>query len=98
MEVIDSAHLHKLRDVAETRNILHNYIDYAMGERLKSIKAALSPFWQNRPARPIRRRQSQSSTTTSSLNLQFDMPITPSSFSRSMSPTKKLKRAFNDSL
>lgn len=98
MEAIDSAHLHKLRDVAVTRNILHNYIDYAMGERLKSIKAALSPFWQNRPARPFRRKQSQSSTTTSSLNLQFDMPITPSSSSRSASPTKKLKRALNDSL
>jgi hypothetical protein len=94
MEPIDLAHLHKLRDVAETRKILHNYIDYAMGERLTSIKAALSPFWQNRPARPARRRQSQSSTTTSSLNLQFDMPITP--LSRSASPTKKQKRAWND--
>jgi hypothetical protein len=98
MEPIDSAHLHKLRDVAETRKILHNYIDYAMGERLKSIKAALSPFWQNRPARPVKRRQSQSSMTTSSLNLQFDMPITPLNSSRSASPTKKLKRALNDSV
>jgi hypothetical protein len=96
MEPIDSAHLHKLRDVAETRKILHNYIDYAMGERLTSVKTALSLFWQNRPVRLARRRQSQSSTTTSSSNLQFDMPMTPLSSSRSASPTKKLKRALND--
>jgi hypothetical protein len=44
MEPIDSAHLHKFKDVAETRKILHNYMDYAMGEHLKSIKAALPSF------------------------------------------------------
>jgi hypothetical protein len=101
MELIESAHLHKLKDVAETREILHNYIDYAMGERLKTIKGALHPFWQNRPARRVRSRQSQSLGTTSSLNLQFDMPMTPSSSSRGgehASPTKKLKRTLTDGM
>jgi hypothetical protein len=101
MEPIESAHLRKLKDVAETRKILHNYIDYEMGERLKSINAALPSFWQNRTARRARRRQSQSSTTTSSLNLQFDMPMTPSSSSRGLehiSPNKKLERTSTDSM
>ena len=100
MEPIESAHLHKLLDVAETRKIPHNYIDCAMGERLTLIKAALSPFWHNRPARLAGRRQSQCSTTTSSLNLQFDMPMTPSS-SRGeggASLTKKQKQPLNDGL
>ncbi|RYO45129.1 hypothetical protein AA0116_g13397 [Alternaria tenuissima] len=99
MELIESAHLHKLSDMAETRKILHNYIDYAMGERLESIKAALRPFWRNRPAKRARRRQSQSSTTALSLNLQFDIPMTPSSSSRegeNASLTKKLKRTWTD--
>ncbi|KAF2023766.1 hypothetical protein EK21DRAFT_118456 [Setomelanomma holmii] len=101
MEPIESAHLHKLRDVAATRKVLHNYIDYTIGERLKSIKAALCPFWQNRPARRARRRQSQSSTTASSLNLQFDMPMTPSTSSRgeeNASATKRLKRTLNNGM
>lgn len=99
MEPIESAYLHKLSDVAETRKIMHNYIDYAMGERLESIKAALCPFWRNRPTKRARRRQSQSSTTAPSLNLQFDIPVTPSSSSREgkkVSPTKKLKRTLTD--
>jgi hypothetical protein len=44
MGPIESAHLHQSRDVAEMWKILHNYIDYPAGERLKSVKAALSPF------------------------------------------------------
>jgi hypothetical protein len=43
MEPIESAHLHKLSDVAETRKILHNYIDYGMGERLY----IMSKVWMN---------------------------------------------------
>jgi hypothetical protein len=76
MEPIESAHLRTLRDVSKTWKILRNYIGYTLGERLKSIKAALSPFWQNRPARRTR-RQSQRSTGTSSLNLQFDGTFAP---------------------
>lgn len=95
MESIESALLHKLRDVAETRKVLHNYIEYAMGERLQSIKAGLSPFWQNRPARPAARRHSQSSTTASSLNSEYNIPMKPTRTNRGVqdsSPTEDLKR------
>jgi hypothetical protein len=74
MEPIDSAHLRRLKEVAETPKILHNYIDYAIGERLKSIKAALSPFWQDRLARRASMGHSQSSTNASRLNLQLICP------------------------
>ncbi|KAF2023598.1 hypothetical protein EK21DRAFT_80534, partial [Setomelanomma holmii] len=101
MEPIESAHLHKLSDVVETRNILHYYIDYVMRERLKSIKAALPPFWQNWSVKRARRTQSQSLITASSLNLQFNIPMTPSSSSRgeeNASPTDKLKLILTDGI
>jgi hypothetical protein len=41
---IESAHLDKLSDVTRTWKILYNYLDYAMRERLKSIKAPLARF------------------------------------------------------
>jgi hypothetical protein len=31
MGPFESAHIHKVRDAPETRKILHNYIDYAIG-------------------------------------------------------------------
>jgi hypothetical protein len=49
MEPIDSAHSRKVMDVAETRKIPRNYMDYEMGEHLKSIKAGLPLF--DRPGR-----------------------------------------------
>ncbi|KAL6711787.1 hypothetical protein ACN47E_002830 [Coniothyrium glycines] len=47
MERIHSAHLHEVEELAVTRNMLHNYINYALKQRLASIKAALVPFWDN---------------------------------------------------
>ncbi|KAJ4286548.1 hypothetical protein N0V90_013248 [Kalmusia sp. IMI 367209] len=51
MEVVDMARMRKLDDLLEVRKILHNYVDYALGERLRSIKGALPAFYLNRPRR-----------------------------------------------
>ncbi|RMZ67739.1 hypothetical protein GMOD_00010116 [Pyrenophora seminiperda CCB06] len=92
IELIESAHLHKLSGMAETRKILHNYIDYAMGERLESIKAALPG-------------ETGMEETVAKLDdcVEFELTIrhtmTPSSSSRegeNASPTKKLKRTLTD--
>jgi hypothetical protein len=95
IEPIESAYLHKLMDGAEIQKMLQNYIDRAMGERLKAIKAALPSFWEKRLAIRARKRQSQSSTITLSLNMYFDMTTTPSSSSHGgkyASLNKNLKR------
>jgi hypothetical protein len=67
----------KLNDLQEVRGILHNNIDFAMGERLRSIKEALPAFWPNRPENKVKRTRSQTSATVSVSDLRLDMPMTP---------------------
>jgi hypothetical protein len=44
MEDIEMARISKLDDLLNVRRILHNYIDFALGERLTLIKEALPAF------------------------------------------------------
>jgi hypothetical protein len=96
MEPMESA---QLKDVMATRKILHSYIDYAMGERLKFIKATLPPFWQDRPVRQARRRQSQSSTTASNFAVRYAHDASSSSRGgENAFQTKKSKRVQTDGM
>ncbi|KAF2733706.1 hypothetical protein EJ04DRAFT_577407 [Polyplosphaeria fusca] len=77
MEEVEMARMRKLDDVLEVRKILKNYIDFAMGERLRSIKKALPAFWPNRHnIKAI--IKSRNSTARSTSEPQLDMPMTPS--------------------
>lgn len=77
MEEVETARMSKLDDLLALRRMLHNYLDFALGERLRSIKQALPAFWPNR--RKVKRTKSRSSTTVSGLDLRLDIPMTPSS-------------------
>lgn len=79
MEEVDMARMGKLDDLLHMRKMLHNYIDFALGQRLRSIKEALPAFWPNRPEKKVRKTKSQTSTTVSASELRLDIPITPSS-------------------
>ncbi|KAF1937774.1 hypothetical protein EJ02DRAFT_47020 [Clathrospora elynae] len=101
MEEIETARMNKLDDVREVRKILHNYLDFSLGERLRSIKEALYAFWPNRPEKKVKKTQSQSSMTVSGLELRLEKPMTPSSsagesVNRNASPKKKSKRKLTD--
>jgi hypothetical protein len=101
MEIVHRAFLDVLTDMLEFRKILHNYVDYAMGERLRSIKEALPVFWSNLQKNKGGASKSQSVATTSVSELPPDlrrsMPVFPSSSagesaSGDVVPTKKTKR------
>lgn len=99
MEELDTARMSKLDDLVHMRNMLHNYLDYALGERLSSIKKALPAFWPNRPEKRVNSTRSQSSATGSELRL--DMLLTPStsageSACGDLQPRKKTKRSLTD--
>jgi hypothetical protein len=101
MEEVEMARMGKLNDLLAMRRMLHNYLDFAFGERLRSIKNALPAFWPNRPERRAKKTKSQSSTTVSGSELRFDPPITPSSsvgesVNRDAVPPKKIKRKLTD--
>ncbi|KAF1940394.1 hypothetical protein EJ02DRAFT_423949 [Clathrospora elynae] len=101
MEEVETARMNKLDDVREVRKILHNYLDFSLGERLRSIKEALHAFWPNRPEKKVKKTQSQSSMTVSGLELRLEKPMTPSSsagesVNRNASPKKKSKRKLTD--
>lgn len=104
MEMIEMACMNKVKDLLAWRAILHNYLDYALGERLVSIKKALPLFWQNRPAKKkVRRTKSQTtSTTASGSEVWLELPVmlpengVRSSADRSASPAKKPKRKLAD--
>ena len=55
MEEVETARMNKLDDVREVRKILHNYLDFSLGERLRSIKEALHAFWPNRPEKKVKK-------------------------------------------
>jgi hypothetical protein len=95
MEEVEMARMNKLNDVLEVRNFLHNYIDFALGERLKSIKQALPEFWPNRPEKKVKRSRSQTSATVSVSELRFDLPMTPASVGENMA-VKRTKRTLDD--
>jgi hypothetical protein len=78
MEQVERARMIKLEDLRQLRTILHNYVDFAMGERLRSIKAALPAFWANRPAKKAKSTKSQTSTTATRSDWGFHMPPKPS--------------------
>jgi hypothetical protein len=78
MEPVEAARMIKLEDLKQLRTVLHNYIDFAIGERLRSIKAALPAFWANRPAKKAKSAKSQTSTTATPSEWGFHMPPTPS--------------------
>lgn len=95
------ARMGKLNDLLDMRRILHNYLDFAFGERLRLIKDALPTLWPNRPGRRAKKTKSQSSTTVSGSELRFDLPITPSStvgesMNRDTVPPKRIKRKLTD--
>lgn len=101
MEEVETSRMNKLNDLREMRKLLHNYIDFALGERLMSIKKALHAFWPNRPMEKVKDIQSESSVTTSVLQLQLDRPLRPSSSvdergTRAELPTKRAKRVLDD--
>ncbi|RMZ72886.1 hypothetical protein GMOD_00010470 [Pyrenophora seminiperda CCB06] len=101
MEEVETARMGKLNDLLDMRRMLHNYLDFAFGERLRSIKEALPAFWPNRPKRRVKMTKSRSSTTTLGSELRFDLPITPSSsvgesVNRDAVPSKKMKRKLAD--
>jgi hypothetical protein len=101
MEEVEMARMGKLNDLLDMRRMLHNYLDFAFGERLGSIREALPAFWLNRPKRRVKMTKSQSSTTTSGSELRFDLPITPSSsvgegVNRNAVSTKRMKRKLTD--
>jgi hypothetical protein len=101
MEEVEVARMGKLGDLMDVRRILHNYLDFALGERLRSIKEALPAFWPNRPEKQVKKTKSQSSTTVSGLELWLDMPMTPSSSVGESAngdavPRKKMKRKLID--
>ncbi|KAH8727749.1 hypothetical protein GQ44DRAFT_769817 [Phaeosphaeriaceae sp. PMI808] len=88
------AHMSKLDDLRELRKVLHNYVEFALGERLRSTKEALYAFWPNRPEKKAKKTQSQSSMTTSTFDMRLDRPLAPSS--RAGSPSKRAKRMLDD--
>lgn len=95
------ARMGKLDDLLDVRRILHNHLDFALGERLRSIQEALPAFWSNHPEKKVKKTKSQSSTTVSGSELRLDMPITPSSSigesaNRYAVPPKKIKRKLVD--
>ena len=94
MEEVDTARMSKLDDLVHMRNMLHNYLDYALGERLRSIKEALPAFWPDRPEKKVNNTKSQSSTTRSDLRL--DMPLTPSN-TVNLQPRKKIRNITDNS-
>lgn len=101
MEEVEMARMGKLENLLVVRRMLHNYIDFALGERLRSIKEALSAFWPNRLEKKVKSTKSQSSTTVSGPELRLDMPITPLSSigvsaNRDVVPPKKIKRKLID--
>jgi hypothetical protein len=101
MEEVETARMGKLNDLLDMRRMLHNYLDFTFGERLRSIKYALPAFWPNRPERRAKKAKSQSSTTVSGSQIRFNLPITPSSsvgesVNRDAVPPKKIKRKLTD--
>ena len=44
IEQVEIARMSKLDDLLELRLILHNYLNFALGEQLASIKTALPAF------------------------------------------------------
>lgn len=91
----------KLDDLLDMRRIRHNYLDFALGERLRLAKEALPAFWPNCPKKKVKMTKSQSSTTVSGLELRLDMPMTPSNSVRESAngkavPPKKMKRKLID--
>ncbi|KAF2679391.1 hypothetical protein K458DRAFT_422212 [Lentithecium fluviatile CBS 122367] len=101
MEQVEMARMGKLHDLLDLRRVLHSYLDFALRERLGSIKEALSAFWPNRPERRAKKTRSRSSTTVSGSELRLAMPMTPSSSVResvdrdALAP-KKMKRKMVD--
>jgi hypothetical protein len=101
MEEVEMARMGKLDDLLDVRRILHNYLDFALGERLRSIKEALTAFWPNRPDKKVKKAKSQSSTTVSGSAFRLDMLMTPSSsvgesVNGDAVPPKKIKRKLID--
>jgi hypothetical protein len=91
-----------LSDLSEMRKILHNYIDYAMGERLSSIKKALPSFWSSRPKGKTSTKSKPRTTATTSVSevppgLELNTPLVPLSSAAGrpggdVGPLKKIKR------
>lgn len=67
MEPVEKVFMSAVGDLRKMRQFLHNYVDYAMGERLNSIKQALPAFWPNRPKREAATSISQSSLMATSM-------------------------------
>lgn len=96
MELVYEFSLRKEAEVELARQMLWNILDYAVGERLQSIKAAL-------PAFAINRRQSQhvpestAARSETSLDsrpwIQFQTPATPTSVASE--PVKKKRKGNN---
>lgn len=95
MEEVEMARMGKLDDLLDVRRMLHNYLDFALGERLRSIKEALPAFWPNRPEKDVKKTKSQSSTTVSRSELRLDMPMGESANGDAV-PPKKTKRKLID--
>ncbi|KAH8730348.1 hypothetical protein GQ44DRAFT_700175 [Phaeosphaeriaceae sp. PMI808] len=77
MEPVETARMNEIGDLHEVRKLLHNLVDYAMGERVRSIKEALPLFWPNRPVKKAKSSKAASSSTASRPELRLDLPMTP---------------------
>ena len=96
MELVYEFSLRKGAEVQVARQILWNILDYAVGERLQSIKGALPEFARNRcqiqPAAESTIARSEMSLNSQSW-AQFPTPITPRSVASE--PAKKKRKGSN---
>ncbi|KAF2677726.1 hypothetical protein K458DRAFT_436363 [Lentithecium fluviatile CBS 122367] len=86
MEQVDNFSLRKEEHVREARSLLRNIADYAVGDRLAAIKAAIPSFAESQlkgQVRPILPPEStapsSSASATSGRLLNFMFPMTPNS-------------------
>jgi hypothetical protein len=94
MELLFEFSLRKETEVQAARQILWNILDYATGERLHSIRAAIPAFAENRGHIGSAVGSTIAFSEASSLNSQawtkFPAPLTPASIASE--PVKKRKR------
>ena len=96
MELVYEFSLRKEAEVESARRMLWNIMDYAVEERLQSIKAAIPAFARNRqqvqPAAESTIARSETSLNSRSW-VQFPTPLTPTSVASE--PVKKKRKGSN---
>jgi len=90
MEQVESGMLDKERDNKEIRTILRNLQDYALENRLKSIKELLPVFWEY-SAKPRQTDTRSIASSVSGLELAPVLPP-PTPSSEASEPMRKRKR------